>query len=45
MNARAAGLAAKRRQVGPRSGSAVRTFSVGGPRKLVFSGVAMNWAP
>jgi hypothetical protein len=31
--------------VGPSSGSSVRTFSAGVPRKLVFSGVATNRAP
>ena len=40
-----AASSAKRRQVGPASGSAVRSFCSGGPRKLVFSGVATGFVP
>ena len=45
VNAQAAGQLGEARQVGPSSDSAVRTFSAGGPRKLVFSGVATSRAP
>ena len=38
-------IPAKRRQVGPSRGSARRTFSSAGPRKLAFSGVATSRAP